>query len=144
MNSVRFKKDSLKFKKEASLCELSARIAEFLESFVPANFYDFALPDLLWFSDEKALLELRENAVWQVLESEFTAAGGIVGEDWEDEAGEAENSKPVKVLRRVPRWKSRAIGLTLIFIVPAIIGGTLGWFFPYQSLPQCNGKTAIN
>jgi hypothetical protein len=137
MNSNRFKKDSVQFKKESELCELSAKIAEFLEDSVPADSYDFALSDLLYFSDERTLSCLRGNATWQVLEADFMAVGGIVAEDWDDE-DEAENSKPMKNLRPVSPWKSRVLGLVLIIVVPAIVGGTLGWFFPNQSLPEVN------
>jgi len=119
--------DSIRFKKESARCETAAKIASFLESYVPAHLYDFVLPDLLYFRCEKALLELRETTVWQAFESEFIAFGGLICEDWESES---EIGKPVKVLRPIPRQKSRAIGLVLVIIVPAIIGGTLGWFFP--------------
>ncbi len=143
MNSTRFKKDSYRFKKEASLCELAARIAEFLETSTPVGSYDFALPDLLYFSDEKALLKLRENPDWQALEAEFIAHRGIIAEDWDLEGDSAEIEKPVKVLRPVSRWESRIVGLLLIVIIPAIIGGTLGWFKPLQLETQPNCKTVI-
>lgn len=140
MNSTRYKKDSTRFRKEADLCELAAKIAEFLESSTPVGSYDFALPDLLYFSGEKALLKLRENPDWQALEAEFIAHRGIIGEDWDD----WEDSKPVKVLRPVSRWKSRAIGLTVIFIVPAIVGAGLGWLYPYKLLPKVNCSVVRN
>jgi hypothetical protein len=125
---------SVRFKKESEQCEVAAKTAAFLESYVPSDYYDFALPDLLYFQNEKALLELRENSVWQALEGEFTGAGGLISEDWDD----WEDSKPVKVLRPVRRWKSRAVGLVVVIITPAIVGAVLGWLYPYKLLPKIN------
>jgi hypothetical protein len=144
MNSTRFKKDSVQFKKESALCDLAARTAEFLESSAPADSYDFALSDLLYFSSEEVLEQLRENTTWQALEAEFMAIGGIVAEDWEDDETPVSTEQSVKVLRPVSRWKSRAIALMLIFIVPAIVGGTLGWLYPYKLLPKVNCSVVMN
>ena len=49
-----------------------------------------------------------------------------------------------KVLRPVSRWKSRAVGLVLIIIAPAIIGAALGWLYPYQLLPKVNCTVVKN
>lgn len=77
------KPDSIKFKNQASKCEIAAKVAEFLEASTPANHYDFVLPDLLYFRDEQTLLGLRENPNWQALEAEFKAVRGLISEDWD-------------------------------------------------------------
>jgi hypothetical protein len=130
------KPDSVRFKREAQQCELASKIATFLESYVPRSYYDFSLPDLLYFSSEEALLELRQNTVWQALEREFVAAGGLVSEDWDDAVDESITPHPVKVPTDKRSPKNRAIGLIIVtFAVSAFIGGLIGWNYPYFRFP---------
>jgi hypothetical protein len=37
--------------------------------------------------------------------------------------------------------KARLVGIVIIFIIPATIGGALGWYFPQYRLikVECNG-----
>jgi hypothetical protein len=124
--------DSVRFKKESEQCELAVKVATFLESYVPPSYYDFALPDLLYFSSEEALLELRQNTVWQSLEREFTSAGGLVSEDWD----EADESIPLPPRTDEPTPKSRLTRLIVVTVtVSALIGGWFGWHYPYFSFP---------
>jgi hypothetical protein len=132
------KPDSIRYAKEAQQCELAVKVATFLESYVPPSYYDFALPDLLYFSSEEALLELRQNTVWQSLEREFTSAGGLVSEDWD----ETEEIIPPRMSKRTP--VNTAAGLVIATIISsALIGGLFGWFFPYSTfqLPQVTRTT---
>jgi hypothetical protein len=130
--------DSIRFKKEAKKCETASKVATFLESYVPPSYYDFALPDLLYFSNKEALLELRGNIVWQDLEREFKAVRGLISEDWDD----AEEVIPPRIVKphmrestpKVP--KNRAVGLILAtFISSAVVGGWIGWNYPYFRFP---------
>jgi hypothetical protein len=132
------KPDSIRYAKEAQQCELAVKVATFLESYVPPSYYDFALPDLLHFTNEEALLELRQNTVWRSLEREFIAAGGLVCEWWDelepDEPALSHTQKPTpcKPTPKAPRW----IDLTLATIaVSALLGASLGWFYPWFSFP---------
>jgi hypothetical protein len=122
--------DSTRFKRDAKQCELAAKIATFLESYVPPSSYDFVLPDLLYFTNEQALLELRGNTIWQALEQEFKAGKGLISEDW-DEVVEV---SPSPTDKQIP--KNRAVGLILItFISSAVVGGLVGWNYPYFRFP---------
>ncbi len=122
--------DSVRYAKEAQQCQLAVKVATFLESYVPPSYYDFALPDLLHFTNEEALLELRGNTIWQSLEREFKAAGGLVSEFWD----EAEEITPPRTDKRTPT--NRAAGLVIATIISsAVVGGSLGWFFPWFSFP---------
>lgn len=122
--------DSTRFQKEAKKCETAAKIATFLESHIPPSYYNFVLPDLLYFTNEQALLELRGNTIWQALEQEFKAAKGLISEDW-DEAVEV---IPARTDKQTP--KNRAVGLILAtFISSAVVGGLVGWNYPYFRFP---------
>jgi hypothetical protein len=132
------KPDSIRYRREAKQCELAVKIATFLESYVPPSYYDFALPDLLHFTNEEALLELRKNSVWQALEREFNASGGLVSEFF-DEVEETPSPR-----RDKPTQTNRGLGLIIAtLITSAVIGGSLGWFFPYLNFaPTQVTKTA--
>ncbi len=132
------KPDSIRYTREAKQCGLAAKIATFLESYVPPSYYDFVLPDLLHFTNEEALLELRENSVWQALEREFNASGGLVSEFWD----KAEEITPPRTDK--PTQRNRGLGLVIATIISsAVIGGSLGWFFPYPNVtPTQVTKTA--
>ena len=132
------KPDSIRYTREAKQCGLAAKIATFLESYVPPSYYDFVLPDLLHFTNEEALLELRENSVWQALEREFKANGGLVSEFWD----EAEEITPPRTNKQTP--VNTAAGLVIATIISsALIGGLFGWFFPYSTFqpPQVTRTT---
>jgi len=132
------KPDSIRYTREAKQCELAAKIATFLESYVPPSYYDFVLPDLLHFTNEEALLDLRKNSVWQALEREFNASGGLVSEFWD----EAEEITPPRMSKRTP--VNTAAGLVIATIISsALIGGLFGWFFPYSTFqsPQVTRTT---
>jgi hypothetical protein len=132
------KPDSIRYAKEAQQCQLAVKVATFLESYVPPSYYDFTLPDLLHFTNEEALLELRKNSVWQALEREFNASGGLVSEFWD----EAEEITPPRTDKPTPT--NRGLGLIIAtLITSAVIGGSLGWFFPYLNFtPTQVTKTA--
>jgi hypothetical protein len=68
------KPDSLRLKKEALQCETAAKLADFLESYVPHRCYDFTLPDLLSFKCDETLAELRKISTWQTLEIDLILA----------------------------------------------------------------------
>jgi hypothetical protein len=131
------KPDSVRFKRESEQCELASKIATFLESYVPPTYYDFALPDLLYFSSEEALVELRGNTIWQALEREFKASGGLISEDWDDAADENIPPHPVNAIP-----KNRATRLIVVtFAVSAFIGGLIGWNYPYLRFPVLSKQT---
>jgi hypothetical protein len=122
------KPDSIRYAKEAQQCQLAVKVATFLESYVPPSYYDFALPDLLHFTNEEALLELRKNSVWQALEREFNASGGLVSEFF-DEVEETPSPR-----RDKPTQTNRGLGLIIAtLITSAILGASIGWFFPYPN-----------
>jgi hypothetical protein len=132
------KPDSIRYAKEAQQCQLAVKVATFLESYVPPSYYDFALPDLLHFTNEEALADLRKNSVWQALEREFNASGGLVSEFWD----EAEEITPPRMSKRTP--VNTAAGLVIATIISsALIGGLFGWFFPYSTFqpPQVTRTT---
>jgi hypothetical protein len=136
------KPDSVRFRRESEQCELASKIATFLESYVPPSYYDFSLPDLLYFSSEEALVELRQNTVWQALEREFKASGGLISEDWDDAADESIPPHPVNAPtdKRIP--KNRATRLILVtFAVSAFVGGLIGWNDPYFRFPVLTKQT---
>jgi len=133
------KPDSLRLKKEALQCETAAKLADFLESYVPHRCYDFTLPDLLSFKCEETLLKLREISTWQTLESEFKGVGGWLSEDWDElEPDEPvipqiEKYAPCEPTAKAPR---RLTGLIVVTVtVSALIGGWLGWHYPHFSFP---------
>jgi hypothetical protein len=133
------KPDSLRLKKEALQCETAAKLADFLESYVPHRCYDFTLPDLLSFKCDETLAELRKISTWQTLEHEFKAVGGWLSEDWDelepDEPALSHTQKPTpsEPTAKAPR---RLTGLIVVTIAAsALIGGSLGWHYPYFSFP---------
>ena len=139
------KADSLRLKKEAKQCEVAARLADFLEHYDPHHSYDFVLPDLLEFSCEETLLSLRKNPEWQALESEFKGVGGWITEDWDEiETDEIITPHLEKPTPREPTPqdpKSRRLGLIILTVATsAVIGGLLGWYYPY--LFSCPGPRA--
>jgi hypothetical protein len=132
------KPDSLRLKKEALQCETAAKLADFLESYVPHRCYDFTLPDLLSFKCDETLAELRKISTWQTLEHEFKAVGGWISEDWDelepDEPALTHTQKPTpcEPTAKVPRW----IDLILATIaVSVLLGASLGWFYPWLNFP---------
>ncbi len=127
------KPDSIRYRREAKQCELAVKIAIFLESYVPPSYYDFTLPDLLHFTNEEALLELRQNTIWQALEREFTASGGLVSEFFD----EVEEITPPHLEKPIPKApKSRRLGLIVLTLATsAFIGGLLGWHYPHFRFP---------
>ena len=130
------KPDSIRYAKEAQQCQLAVKVATFLESYVPPSYYDFTLPDLLHFTNEEALLELRQNTIWQALEREFTASGGLVSEFF-DEAEEIipphlEKPTPCEPIPKAPRMTDLIIGT---IAVSALIGASLGCFYPWFNFP---------
>ena len=126
------KPDSIRYAKEAQQCQLAVKVATFLESYVPPSYYDFTLPDLLHFTNEEALLELRQNTIWQALEREFTASGGLVSEFF-DEAEEIIPPHLEKPTPKTSRWKLDLILATIA--VSALVGASCGWFFPWFNFP---------
>ena len=126
------KPDSIRYAKEAQQCQLAVKVATFLESYVPPSYYDFTLPDLLQFTNEEALLELRQNTIWQALEREFTASGGLVSEFF-DEAEEIIPPHLEKPTPKTYRWKLDLILATIA--VSALVGASCGWFFPWFNFP---------
>lgn len=130
------KPDSIRYAKEAQQCQLAVKVATFLESYVPPSYYDFTLPDLLHFSNEEALLELRKNSVWQALEREFNASGGLISEFW-DEAEEITPPRSDKPTPCEPTPKApRRLGLIILTLTAsAFIGGLLGWHYPHFRFP---------
>ena len=128
------KPDSIRYAREAKQCQLAVKIATFLESYVPPSYYDFTLPDLLHFTNEEALYELRKNSVWQALEREFNASGGLVSEFWdEDEAEEIPPPRTDKPTPKTSRWKLDLILATIA--VSALVGASCGWFYPWFNFP---------
>ena len=137
------KPDSFRYAKEAQQCELAVKVATFLESYVPPSYYDFALPDLLHFTNEEALSELRQNTVWRSLEREFISAGGLVCEWW-DEPKPEETTLPVRNKPK-PKLKirSRLTDIILATIaVSALAGSVAGWHFPHFSFPVLSHQDA--
>ncbi len=131
------KPDSVRFRRESEQCELASKIATFLESYVPPSYYDFSLPDLLYFSSEEALVELRQNTVWQALEREFKTSGGLISEDWDDAADDSIPPHSVNTIS-----KNRVTRLIVVtFAVSAFIGGLLGWNYPYFRFPVLTKQT---
>jgi len=133
------KPDSLRLKKEALQCETAAKLADFLESYVPHRCYDFTLPDLLSFKCDETLAELREIPTWQTLEHEFKAVGGWLSEDWDElEPDEPaipsiEKASPSQPTPKAPTWRIDLIIATIA--VSALLGASLGWFYPWFSFP---------
>ena len=129
---------SLRLKKEALQCETAAKLAAFLETSVSQDSYDFVLPDLLSFKCEETLLGLRGIAAWQALETEFKAVGGWISEDWDEEAEETaiyptKEASPSKPAPKASRWTIDLIIATIA--VSALLGASLGWFYPWFSFP---------
>ncbi len=126
------KPDSIRYRREAKQCELAVKIATFLESYVPPSYYDFTLPDLLHFTNKEALADLRKNSVWQALEREFNASGGLVSEFFD----EAEEIPLPRTDKPTPKTSRRKLDLILATIaVSALIGSVIGWHFPWFSSP---------
>lgn len=128
--------NSVKFRVEASRCELACQLAIFLEVNVPSNSYDFALSDLLYFRDEQVLSELRENPRWQALESQFTTVGGLILEDWDDDAiTSTPINQKLATLKSLPTaiskvsMKIKLIGL-MVFLIFLAVGVAYGRLNP--------------
>ena len=133
--------DSTHFQKEAKRCELAARMATFLEAHIPPTYYDFALPDLLYFSNEEALSALRENTIWQVLERDFLANRGMICEAWDQLEDVLPILKSQSTLQTISQAFSRSARLIMMTIgISAMAGGLCGWFLPHFQLPILSTK----
>ncbi len=133
------KPDSLRLKKEALQCLRASKLADFLERYVLSRCYDFVLPNLLCFKCDETLAELRKISTWQTLEHEFRAVGGWISEDWDelepDEPALSHTQKPTpcEPTAKAPRRLTDLILATVA--VSALIGGSLGWFYPHFHFP---------
>ena len=101
--------DSISFRKQKQMCELAEKVADYLERNAPEDSYDFALPDLIYFEDELILSELRDEAKWKALESQFIAHKGMIvepdSEPVEPKEKEEVAEKPLVRLRVINPWR---------------------------------------
>ena len=122
--------DSARFRKEKQMCELAEKVAEYLEYNAPEDSYDFAMPDLIYFEDELILSELRDEAKWKALESQFIAHKGLIvepdSESLEPEEREEMAEKPLVRLRIVNPWRIAFQWLLCLAIISSFSAYKIG------------------